>query len=147
MDWDIKRYKSEKLRYYNLYKSDKSTEDYLLLNLTRYQHSIFSQFRHGILPLEIEVGRYRNVPLEDRICQLCFTAVEDEIHFLCDCTAYSSKRRLLYDKAIELEPSFENMDSIDKFAYLMSNLQKPVIYFLIDALALRTNHLTRNVVT
>ena len=46
IDWDIKRYRSEKLRYYNLYKFDKSTEDYLLLNLTRYQRSIFSKFRH-----------------------------------------------------------------------------------------------------
>ena len=146
MDWDIKRYKSEKLRYYNLYKFDKSIEDYLLLNLSRYQRSIFAQFRHGILPLEIEVGRYRNAPLQDRICQLCSTAVEDEIHFLCDCPAYACKRENLYDKAKELEPSFNDMDSIDKFVFLMSNLQKPVIYYLIDALAIRTNCLTRNLV-
>ena len=117
------------------------------MNLTRYQRSIFAQFRHGILPLEIEVGRYRNVPLEDRICQICFTAVEDEIHFLCDCPAYSEKRNNLFRKATEIEPSFLNLDSIDKFVFLISNLQKPVIYYLIDALSIRTNNLTRNFVS
>ena len=84
-NWDIDRYKSPKLRYYNLYKYDKSTEDYLYLNITEYQRSLFSQFRYGILPLEIEVGRYRDVPLENRICRLCDNGdIEDEIHFCVD---------------------------------------------------------------
>ena len=60
-EWDINRYKSEKLRYYNLYKPDKSPEEYLMLDISKYQRSVFSQFRCGILPLEIEVGRYRDV--------------------------------------------------------------------------------------
>ena len=38
-----------------------------------------SQFRLGILPLEIEVGRFRDVPLPNRICSMCDgNAVEDE---------------------------------------------------------------------
>ena len=28
VDWKVKRYKSDKLRYYNLYKYDKSSKEY-----------------------------------------------------------------------------------------------------------------------
>ena len=96
--WQNKRYKSEKLRYYNLYKSDKNVEDYLLLDLTKYQRSVFSQFRCGILPLEIETGRFRNIELQNRLCEICKTEVEDEIHFLLTCTAYTEPRKKSYSK-------------------------------------------------
>ena len=137
----------KKLRYYNLYKYDKTTEDYLLLNLTRYQRSIFAQFRYGILPLQIEVGRYRGVPLSDRSCQICSTAIEDEIHFLCECPAYSSTREILYKQATEIEPSFDNMDDIDKYVFLMSNLQKSVVHYLTNALETRKNSISISLVT
>ena len=95
--WDVDRYKSEKLRYYNLYKYEKCQEDYLHMNITRYQRSLFSQFRCGILPLEIETGRFINSPLPDRLCRVCTeAAVEDEIHFLCDCKCYSDLRSDMY---------------------------------------------------
>ena len=80
--WDINRYKSDKLRYYNLYKYDKSKESYLDMNITRYQRSLIAQFRCGILPLEVEVGRFRDVNLSDRLCNMCtLNVVENEIHF------------------------------------------------------------------
>ena len=39
MDWDIKRYKSEKLRYYNLYKYDSTPAEYVMMNISKYQRS------------------------------------------------------------------------------------------------------------
>ena len=143
-DWDINRYKSPKLRYYNLYKYDKSTEDYLYMNITKYQRSLFAQFRCGILPLEIEVGRYRDIPLESRICKICDSDdIEDEIHFLCRCSKYDDKRRIMYSEALTLEPQFNSKDDIDKYVFLMSNMQKPVIRYLFDAIQIRTKLLTR----
>ena len=70
-NWDTSRYNSDKLRYYNMYKVDKNCADYLKMNITKYQRSLFAQFRSGILPLEIEFGRYRNIDLSERICKLC----------------------------------------------------------------------------
>ena len=141
--WDFKRYNPQKLRYYNLYKYDKSSEEYLLLDITKYQRSVFAQFRCGILPLEIEVGRYRNSPLPERTCQVCSFAVEDEIHFLLTCNAYSNPRSRLITKAIEFDNSFTQLEEIDQFVLLVSNLQKPVIQFLTNALTIRTNLLNR----
>ena len=141
-EWDVKRYTSDKLRYYNLYKYDKSTEDYLLLDLSKYQRSIFAQFRCGILPLEIEVGRYRDFALPERTCKLCHNDVEDEIHLLLMCKAYVTPRTKLFNKALEIENIFHSFDTFNKFTFLVSNLQKPVIKFLTSALAIRTNLLT-----
>ena len=142
-DWDINRYKSQKLRYYNLYKYDKSSEDYLHLDLTKYQRSVFAQFRFGILPLEIEVGRYRDTPLHERTCQVCGLAVEDEIHFLLTCDKYSEPRQKLLNKAIQIDNTFPSLDVFDQFVFLVSNLQKSVIKYLTNAIAIRTKLLNR----
>ena len=146
-NWDLNRYKSDKLRYYNLYKYEKSPEDYLFLDISPYQRSVFSQFRCGILPLEIEVGRYRDAPLNERICQVCNQAVEDEIHFLLTCHAYAGPRKELITKAIHFDESFNSLDEIEQFVFLVSNLQRPVIKYLTKALHIRThylNHFTEN---
>ena len=46
----------------------------------------------GILPLEIEAGRYTRKKLEDCVCKLCKSHVEDEIHFLCVCPLLTTVR-------------------------------------------------------
>ena len=93
-----------------------------------------AQFRLGILPLEIEVGRFRNIPLANRICQMCNSGVvEDEIHFLCECNNYSEYRSSLFSGAEETESNFLCKDSLDKFVYLMSNHKKSVVTFLTKA--------------
>ena len=48
-----------------------------------------AQFRCGVAPLQIELGRYDHgiyVPECRRICRLCDDGVEDEFHTLFHCT-------------------------------------------------------------
>ena len=142
IDWDTDRYKSDKLRYYNLYKSNKDAEEYLSFNIKKYHRSLFAQFRCGILPIQIEVGRFRGLSLSERVCPLCNLAVEDEIHFLCQCPCYSDIRRGLFSKAEDSYTDFVNCDVIDKFVFLMSNMQRDVIRFLVHATQLRISRLT-----
>ena len=142
-DWDNRRYRSDKLRYYNLYKGDKNCADYLKMNITKYQRSLFAQFRSGILPLEIEVGRYRNIDLSERICKLCdLNMVEDEIHFLCVCPLYTEERGHLFSKVFLSNSSFSNLDSFDKFVYLMSNHERSVVTFLSTAFRKRQTYIS-----
>ena len=141
-DWDLSRYRSDKLRYYNLYKYSKESEEYLNLNIKRYHRSLFAQFRCGILPLQIEVGRFRNIPLCDRICPICKHSVEDEIHFLCQCSCYSDYRNTLFQKAQLVYTNFMNIDVIDQFSFLMSNMQRDVIKFIVQATQRRNALLT-----
>ena len=136
-EWDVDRYKSAKLRYYNLYKYNKDKEEYLQLNLSKYQRSLLAQFRCGILPLEIEVGRYRNENLCDRICRTCKTSVEDEIHFLCECPSYVDLRQDLFSNALKYDSLFYQKDNLDKFVCLMSNCPKAVSSFIFNAVSRR----------
>ncbi len=50
-------------------------------------------YRCGILPLEIETGRWQNKPVEERICKVCESdEVENEFHFIFSCTLYNNIR-------------------------------------------------------
>ena len=69
--------------------------------------------------------------------------IEDEIHFLCQCSFYSNFRNNLFIKAVNLDSQFMNFDVIDKFVFLMSNMQRDVIRYLVNAVQLRISLLTR----
>ncbi len=44
-------------------------------------HTYLAQYLCGILPLEIETGRWQNKPVEERICKVCESGeVENEFH-------------------------------------------------------------------
>ena len=144
VDWDTSRYKSDKLRYCNLNTYDKGSEEYTKMNINKYQRSFVAQFRCGI-PLEIQVERYRDIPLKKRMCQLCNNAVEDEIHFLCECPRYMDYSESLFEEAKEVDLSFMHMDMFGQFVFLMSNFQKPVIKFL-KAISRRPYHITKSAV-
>ncbi len=51
----------------------------------------------GILPLEIEMGRWKIVEAGIRLCQLSHTDVEDEYHFIFRCNQYLLKRKICVD--------------------------------------------------
>ena len=69
--WQVDISNKPKLRTYIKFKAVPDIENYVLCNLDRKLRSYIAQFRSGILPLEIETGRFRNIPLNERICKLC----------------------------------------------------------------------------
>ena len=72
-----------KLRSYCKFKCSKGTEDYVIQCKNRYERSLIAQIRSGILPLNIELGRFGNIFLENRLCLLCNNdCIEDEFHFV-----------------------------------------------------------------
>jgi len=41
--------------------------------------------------LEIECGRYRNIPISEGLCKMCnLGKTEDEIHFMLECPKYDT---------------------------------------------------------
>jgi hypothetical protein len=56
----------------------------------------------------IELGRYENIPREDRICKVCQPCgeIETEHHFLTSCEAYSSLRENFLND-LESDPTNE----------------------------------------
>ena len=87
-----------KLRLHASVKPSYQVEQYVLFNLEKHQRSVLAQLRCGILPLEVELGRFKNVKLEERLCKLCqLNKVEDELHFLFHCPAYEHERDTFYN--------------------------------------------------
>lgn len=83
-----------KLRTYKHLKKELKLEDYLLDHRERYGRYETTKLRGGTNRLRIEQGRYEQLGVEQRVCQLCLCgAVEDEAHFLLDCAAYSDYRQ------------------------------------------------------
>ena len=74
-----------KLRSYIILKNKFGEEEYLTCLRSRARRSLLSQLRLGILPLEIEVGPFRGIDLENRICKMCNINIEN---FLCECPCY-----------------------------------------------------------
>ncbi len=112
-DWEHHCLTKDKLRTYRTFKTEMSTAAHLNCNLPKFQRSLISQLRLGILPIRIETGRFSGLKKEDRICQLCNSnAVEDEAHYMFHCDLYSDYRD-------ELEAGigavFPNMGTTEKF--------------------------------
>ena len=57
-----------------------------------------AQLRSGILPLEIETSRYRNVPAEKIYWFHCKTSTETELYFSIVCALYDEERQKLMNK-------------------------------------------------
>jgi hypothetical protein len=61
-------------------------EEYLSLIQNPTIRRTFSQYRISNHKLQIERGRYENIPQEERICQLCDSGeVENEFNFAVTC--------------------------------------------------------------
>ena len=100
-----------------------------------------AQFRLGVLPINVEIGRFRNIALEERKCETCTTAIEDENHFLLDCSLYNQEREKLFGIAAQNRMNFVNSSKDDKFRYLMQNVWKDTARFIVEAYQKRTRNL------
>ena len=92
--WKEASLKKPKLRFYLNFKEEPNIEYYIKLNLSRKERSYLEQQRLGILPINVEIGRYRQIPLDERKCMLCHNEnIEDEHHMLFICPAYDGIRK------------------------------------------------------
>ena len=151
--WKLAIKKMPKLRTYIKYKDIYEPETYITKCMSRRRRSLMSQFRTGILPLEIETGRYvpiydkvlkknRKRTSEERICKYCnLNDIENEYHFLFICSLYDCKREILFN---EIALKHSNMCTLlppAKFIYIMKHCQMEVSKFLSDAWYLRLDTL------
>ena len=77
--------------------------------------------------LRTETGRYDNIPLVERLCNLCnCNRIEDETHFLLDCPSFSSIRKMFFSK---LEPKIPFLQ-LQSRGSLLSHLMNSTDYFI-----------------
>ena len=110
-----------KLRTYSKLKSDFELENFLLLNIQKNVLSNFVKLRISDSSLYIEKGRHLNIPLEERVCLLCKSNIEDEFHFVIECNKLEPLRTKLYKNISDIVPSFLSMSKQEKFNFILSS--------------------------
>jgi len=89
---------NHKLRTHTLVTLDFSPKLYLYINIQKSRVAL-SRLRLNSHHLAIEMGRHTHpvVPVQQRLCTKCdLNVVDDEIHFVTECTQYQNKRNLMY---------------------------------------------------
>ena len=107
---------SNKLRMYHVYrmfKSEYGVEPYVLSVRARGHRSALARLRAGVAPINIEIGRYTNTPVDNRECPFCPGTVEDEEHILMSCPKYNTVRDGLFKHAIYCHPVFLSLNITD----------------------------------
>lgn len=110
-----------KLRTYRKLKANFEAEKYLYTDVDKCSISTFVRVCISNCNLDIERGRYSKLPVEQRICRLCSSEVEDEFHFIMHCPKLSAYRVDLFESLSLVIPSFPDMSEIEKFKYILSS--------------------------
>ncbi len=98
---------------------DMTVASHLNCNMPKYQRSLISQLRLGVLPLRIETGRFTGLDVVDRLCQVCAgNHVENEIHFLFECSEYNEYRNEL---ETAINATFSELSIQEKFDKVFSH--------------------------
>ena len=126
-----------KLRTYKKFKTSLDPANCLTWNLQKSERSLFAQFRCGILQLRVESGRFCNLELGQRICQMCDNAIEDEFHFLCICPIYLNLRENLYSSYYNISNDFIDLSDDQKFVYMLKQPIRNLIKYVTLAWNLR----------
>jgi len=98
--WVYEKTNSSKLDYFHGVKKSFGKEVYLSDTKNVKHRSQLTRLRISAHDLELEKGRYINIPRADRICKFCLSSknvkiTESEEHFLFDCDLYTDHRNKL----------------------------------------------------
>ena len=89
--------------------------------------------RCGILPLRIETGRFVGEAPDQRLCRFCqLNSIEDETHFLLDCTCYIHIREQVFGDII-LTNDFINSSVHGKLNFIIHNYPRKIAKFLMKS--------------
>ena len=128
-----------KLNYYSTFKTTPGAEKYLN-EVKIINHRIaLSKFRLSSHKLNIEVGRYTQVPRSERFCPFCADSIEDEKHFLLNCKTYATQRTTLFETIQSITPNFKYYSPDIKLSYLMNREETicRVAKFIYNAVEMR----------
>ena len=133
-----------KLRSYQKLKINTGTENYITYNIKRYHRSLLAKIRIGILPINIELGRYKRTPVENRTCPRCQENIEDEMHFLIKCPLYKELRQKLFETLeTKINTTATDLPDEDLFYVLLNvdKMMKPTAQYIESALKSRNSYI------
>ena len=80
--------RNSKLRTYKQFKNEFALENYLIVALIE-SRKLITKFVCSDHKLMIKKGRHKRIDVEERLCYVCSDKkVEDELHFLPECSTF-----------------------------------------------------------
>ena len=129
-----------KLRTFVAIKDFDNVSPHISKPLSFLERKTVSQLRLGTLPLRLETARYLRpiLPENERICYCHSGEVENELHFLFQCSSYVQLRTSWLNKLM-LPDNFEEISSLEKLAIVLNVPEnvKETARYLLSALYLR----------
>ena len=112
-EWDVKTSSTSKLSFYRLYNQNHKLENYIVLVNNGRHRSALAKLTCSAHRLKIEIGRYsrfyseetkrhEQLPREKRTCDTCKDKVEDEHHFLLECSLNEEIRNNFFQKLYKI---------------------------------------------
>ena len=81
----------------------------------------FAKSRYGVAPIGIELDRYTNTPLNDRICRQCnIGSIGSESHVLLNCILFQDIRDSLFVSLSSQFVDFNTLSDKDKLCLILS---------------------------
>ena len=94
------------------------------LNISNFEHRrAITKIRTSSHKLEIETGRWSNIPRDQRYCKNCIlNKMENEYHFLFECQMYQNERKEFYNTIkykinVDLSNNLSNERKSEEFFY------------------------------
>ena len=105
--------KSSRLSHYKNFNSVLNLEvkDYISACKNRVNRSVISKLRSSTFSkIRVDIGRYRGIRKEQRICQRCERGnVDDEMNTLLHCKTFSVEREEFLREVIKVETNFQSL--------------------------------------
>ena len=115
--------------------------------LLKSHRSVVAKLMCGTSNLEIERGRHKKIPRENRFCILCQNMeVEDEVHFILKCPFYDDLRNPILQLANLQYPNFTELTDLEqlKVIFQSEDLLKTASFCLNRMYNRRSQMLTSN---
>ncbi len=113
-------------------------EPYIRMNISRYERSLLSQLRYGVLQIQLETGRYQNETRNNRLCRICNGgAIEDQQHFVLECPAYNIRRGMFIENIKRKILDWDRLNTNEKFIRLFSDHPRAFARFVKDIFVYR----------
>ncbi len=126
-DWQQKVTQVKKLTYFHSIKSDYKLAPYLSIIKGYGQRKLLTKYRLSEHSLCVEMGRHKQSwrPRELRLCSHCTDRlIEDELHFLTECSKYKHIRDAYFKQIALVSPEFQQTSNTEKLSYILREKEK-----------------------
>ena len=85
------------------------------------ERSVLSKSRCGVAPINLELGGYLGILVNNRFCNFCENCIENEKHVLLSCPMYNGVRQTLFTQVCYINSDFMSYDEDAKLQTLFND--------------------------